>query len=83
MSTLVIAEHNNAELASATFSAVAAAKAISGDTDILVAGSGCGAVAEAAAKIPGIGKVLLADSAEYEHDIAENVVRQKQPHFIW
>jgi len=73
MSTLVVAEHNNAELASATFSAVAAANAISGDTDILVAGSGCAAVAEAAAKIPGVGKVLVADAPEYEHDIAENV----------
>ncbi len=73
MSTLVIAEHDNAELASGTFSAVAAAGQISGDIDILVAGSGCGAVAEAATKIPGVAKVLVADAPEYEHDIAENV----------
>lgn len=73
MSTLVIAEHNNAELASGTFSAVAAATQVSGDIDLLVAGSNCAHVARAAVGIPGIARVLLADSPEYENDIAENV----------
>ena len=73
MSTLILAEHDNNEIAAATYSVVAAAGSLSGDVDILVAGSGCGPAAEAAAKIPGVTKVLVADSAEYAHDIAENV----------
>ncbi|MEQ8666046.1 MAG: FAD-binding protein [Rhodospirillales bacterium] len=73
MSTLILAEHDNNEIAAATYSVVAAAGHLSGDIDVLVAGSGCGAAAEAAAKIPGVAKVLVADSAEYAHDIAENV----------
>ncbi len=73
MSILVVAEHDNAELKPATLSTVAAAAAIGGDIDVLVAGSGCGAVAEAAAKMAGVGKVLLADNAAYEHQMAENL----------
>ena len=73
MSILVIAEHDNAALASATYNTVAAATKLSGDINILVAGSGSTAVAEAAAKIPGVAKVLHADSAEYANDIAENM----------
>ncbi|MBT3557286.1 MAG: electron transfer flavoprotein subunit alpha/FixB family protein [Rhodospirillales bacterium] len=72
MSILVVAEHDNETLASATYNAVAAASQLSGDIEILVAGSGTSGVAEAAAKIPGVAKVLNADSAEYANDIAEN-----------
>ncbi len=73
MSTLVVAEHDNSELKSATLVAVAAAQAIGGEIDILVAGSGVGDVANAAAQVPGIGKVLCADNAAYEHHLAENL----------
>ncbi len=73
MSTLVLAEHDNATLKPATLNAVAAAQALGADIDILVAGEGCGAVAEAAAKVAGVGKVLCADNAAYGHQLAENV----------
>jgi electron transfer flavoprotein alpha subunit len=73
MKTLVIAEHDNNTLKPATHNAVAAAQAIGGDIDILVAGADCGAVAEAAAAIPGVGKVLSADNAVYANQLAENV----------
>ncbi|GAB2525379.1 electron transfer flavoprotein subunit alpha/FixB family protein [Microbulbifer agarilyticus] len=72
MSILVIAEHDNAELKGATLNTVAAAKAIGGDIDVLVVGSGCAAVAEAAAKLDGVSKVLVADNAAYEHQLGEN-----------
>ncbi|GAA5523543.1 electron transfer flavoprotein subunit alpha [Microbulbifer aestuariivivens] len=75
MSILVIAEHDNAELKGATLNTVAAAKAIGGDIDVLVAGAGCGPVAEAAAKIDGVAKVLLADNPAYGHQLAENVAQ--------
>ncbi|MEM9255960.1 MAG: FAD-binding protein [Pseudomonadota bacterium] len=73
MSTLVIAEHDNSSLKGATLNAVAAAQALGADIDILVAGAGCQAAGEAAAAIPGVGKVLVADNAAYEHQLAENV----------
>jgi len=73
MSILVIAEHNNAELNAATLNTVAAAKAIGGDIDVLVAGAGCAAVADAAAKVTGVNKVLLADNAAYANLLPENV----------
>ena len=73
MSTLVIAEHNNAELKPATLNTVAAAAAIGGEIHVLVAGEGCGGVAEAAAKVDGVSKVLVADAPEYGHRLAENV----------
>ncbi|RRV09801.1 electron transfer flavoprotein subunit alpha/FixB family protein [Stutzerimonas xanthomarina] len=73
MTILVIAEHNNAVLAAATLNTVAAAKAIGGDIHVLVAGSGCGAIGEAAAKIEGVSKVLVADDAAYAHQLPENV----------
>lgn len=73
MSILVVAEHDNSTLASATFNTVAAASQLSGDIHVLVAGSGSSAVADAAAKIPGVAKILNADSAEYANDIAENI----------
>jgi electron transfer flavoprotein alpha subunit len=74
MAALVIAEHDNVALKPATLNAVAAATEIAGhDVDILVAGKSCRAVAEAAAKIAGAKKVLLADDAAYEHGLAENL----------
>ncbi len=73
MSTLVVAEHDNAELKPATLVAIAGAQAIGGDLDVLVVGSGCDSVAQAAAAIPGVGKVLVADDAAYEHQLAENI----------
>ena len=73
MSNLVIAEHDGAELKGATLSAAAAAAAIGGDVDILVAGSDCGAVVEAASQVAGVSKVLAADSTEYGSQLAENV----------
>jgi len=73
MSVLVIADHDNSVLKPATLNVVAAAQQIGGDIEILVAGSGCGAVAEAVAKIAGVGKVLVADNAAYGHHLAENL----------
>ena len=73
MSTLVVAEHDNAELKPVTLVVVAAASAIGGDIDILVAGGGCSAVADEAAKIAGVSKVLLADNDAYTHQLAENI----------
>ncbi len=73
MSVLVIAEHDNATLKAGTLSAVTAAQAIAQDITVLVAGSGCGAVAEAAAKVNGVSKVLVADNAAYEHQLPESV----------
>jgi electron transfer flavoprotein alpha subunit len=73
MTTLVIAEHDNVSLKGATLNTVAAAKAIGGDIHVLVAGSNCGAVAEAAAKVAGVAKVLVADNAVYANQLAENV----------
>ncbi len=73
MSILVFAEYDNNELKADTLKTVAAAQAIGGDIDILVAGSNCGAVAEQAAKVNGVNKVLVADNPAYEHQLAENV----------
>ena len=73
MSTLVIAEHDDASIKGATLVTVAAAQAIGGDIDILVVGENCGGAAEEAAKIAGVGKVLVADNAAYAHRLAENV----------
>ncbi len=73
MATLVIAEHNNTELKPATLNAVTAALQIGGELHILVAGGACAAVAEAAARIPGVSKVLVADNAAYAAQLAENM----------
>lgn len=73
MAVLLVAEHDNSHLKPATLNAVTAANAIGGDVDILVAGHNCKAVADMAAKIAGIKKVMLADDAAYGHQIAENV----------
>jgi len=71
MPTLLVAEHDNKTLKDATHKALTAAKAIGADVHVLVAGKGCRGVAEAAAKLDGVKKVLLADSASYEHVLAE------------
>ncbi len=73
MKTLVIAEHDNASVKPATLNAVAAAQALGGDIDILIAGADCAAAAAEAATIAGIGKVLCADNGAYGHQLAENV----------
>ncbi len=73
MSILVIAEHDNKALNGATLNVVAAAQKIGGDITVLVAGSGAQAVADAAAKVAGVSKVLLADNAVYANQLAENV----------
>ncbi|MGX7893946.1 electron transfer flavoprotein subunit alpha/FixB family protein [Tsuneonella sp. HG222] len=72
MKTLVYAEHDNQHLKDATLATVTAAGKL-GEVHLLVAGSGCRAVADAAAKIVGVGKVHLADASAYEHQLAENV----------
>lgn len=73
MAILVYAEHDNASLKKATLSTVTAAKAMGDDIHVLVAGENCGAAAEAAAKIDGVAKVLVADNAAYANQLAENV----------
>ncbi|VVP11911.1 Electron transfer flavoprotein subunit alpha [Pseudomonas fluorescens] len=73
MTILVIAEHDGKAVAPATLNTVAAAVKIGGDVHVLVAGQGVGAVAEAAAKIAGVSKVLVADNAAYAHQLPENV----------
>jgi electron transfer flavoprotein alpha subunit len=72
MKTLVLAEHDNAAIKDATLATVTAAAKL-GDVNLLVAGKDCRVATEAAAKIAGVGKVLLADHAAYEHQLAENV----------
>lgn len=73
MSVLVVAEHDNSDIAPATLNTVTAAAEIGGDITVLVAGSGSSAAADAAAKIAGVSKVLHADAAEYANGLAENV----------
>jgi electron transfer flavoprotein alpha subunit len=73
MATLLIAEHDNKTLKDATHKALTAAKALGGDVHVLVAGKGCRPVAEAAAKLAGVSKVLFADGDAYEHVLAEPV----------
>jgi len=73
MAILVVAEHTNAALVPATLNTIAAAQAIGGDIHVLVAGSGCGAVADAAAKVAGVAKVLVADNAAFAYQLPENV----------
>ena len=75
MTILVVAEHDNSTLKPATLNTLAAAQQIGGDIELLVAGSGCQAVADAAAQIPAVSKVLLADSPAYEHQLAENIAK--------
>ncbi len=70
---LVIAEHDNAGLKPATLHLVSAALKLGQDVQVLVAGKGCAAVAQAASHIVGVSKVLLADDAAFEHQLAEAV----------
>ena len=72
MKTLVYVDHDNAHLGDATLATVTAASKL-GEVHLLVAGAGCSPVADAAAKIAGVGKVHVADDAAYEHQLAENV----------
>ena len=73
MSILVFAEHDNQTLKAETLKTVAAAQAMGGDIHLLVAGSNCQGIAEEAAKVNGVSKVLVADNAAYEHQLAENI----------
>jgi electron transfer flavoprotein alpha subunit len=70
MTTLVVAEHDNATLKSATLNVITAATQL-GDTHLLVAGQGCRTVAEAGAEVDGVSKVLLVEDGRYEHALAE------------
>ena len=76
MTILVVAEHDNASLKGATLNTVSAAAKLGGDLAILVVGSGAGSVAEAAAKVAGVAKVLVADSAIFADQSAENLAAQ-------
>ena len=73
MTALVLADHDGASLGDATLATVTAAAALGGPVHVLVAGEGAQTVADAAAKIAGVDKVLLADDAAYAHQLAENV----------
>jgi len=71
MTTLLIAEHDNTSLKDATAKALTAAKALGAEVHVLVAGKDAKAAADAAAKLDGVAKVLLAESPAYEHQLAE------------
>ena len=73
MSVLVVADHDNAALKSATLNTVTAAVAIGGDVHVLVAGHNAAAATQAAAKVAGVAKVLHVDDEAYGHGLAENV----------
>ncbi len=75
MVLLVVAEHDNKSLKGSTLNAVAAATAIGGDIHVLVAGSNARPTAEDAAKVAGVGKVLLAEDKAYEHLLAEDLAK--------
>ncbi len=70
MTTILIAEHDNASLKDATAKALTAALALGADVHVLVAGEAAKGAADAAAKLNGVKKVLLADNAAYAHDLA-------------
>lgn len=73
MTILVIAEHDNSSLKGATLNTITAASQMGEELHLLVAGHRCGAVAESAAQVAGVSKVLVADTAAYEHQLAENI----------
>ena len=73
MVVLVLAEHDNQVLKGATLNTVTAASKIDADVHVLVAGQGCRGVAEAAAKVAGVKKVLLAEDEAYAHGLPENL----------
>src|SRR6476659_5386719 len=76
MAALVIAEHDNATLKGSTLNTVTAASECGGEVHVLVAGANCGAAAEAASKLAGVTKVLVADGAQFADGLAENVAEQ-------
>ncbi len=76
MTTLVIAEHDNVSLKGSTANTVTAAIQCGGDVHVLVAGSNCGAAAQAAAQLAGVAKVLVADAAYFADGLAENSAAQ-------
>ena len=76
MTTLVIAEHDNATVRGATLNTVTAALQCGGEVHVLIAGSNAAGAAAAAAQIAGVAKVLHADAAYFEHGLAENVAAQ-------
>jgi electron transfer flavoprotein alpha subunit len=76
MTSLVIAEHDNASIRGATFNTVTAAVQCGGDVHVLIAGHNAGEAAKAAAQIAGVAKVIHADAAYFEHGLAENVAAQ-------
>lgn len=73
MTILVYAEHDNKELKPATLATVTAAVQMGGDVHLLVAGADCQAVAQEAAKVAGVSKILVADNAAYTNQLAENI----------
>ena len=76
MTALVIAEHNNLSLRAATYNAIACALACAGEVHVLISGSQCQAAAAAAAAIPGVAKVLVADAPHLAEQLAENGAAQ-------
>ena len=76
MSILVVAEHDNQSIKPATLNTVAAAAKLGGDVTVLVAGQGCEAAGQAAAKIAGVSKVIVADGASLADQLAENIAAQ-------
>ena len=76
MTALVIAEHDNNSIKTATLNTVTAAKACDADVHVLVAGEGAAAAAQAAAQIAGVSKVILAEGASLKDGLAENVAAQ-------
>src|SRR5512145_1347539 len=73
MTVLLLAEHDNASLSPAVAKTVSAAKGLGGDAHVLVAGVGARPVAEAAARLDGVAKVLLADAPQLGHQLAEEM----------
>ncbi len=73
MAILVVAEHDNVALRASTLNTVTAAAKVGGPVHVLVAGHQCGGAAQAAAKVAGVEKVLVADVAQYAHPLAENL----------
>ena len=73
MSILVVADHDNESIKASTLVTIAAAQAIGGDVEVLVAGNACSAAGEVAAKIAGVSKVLVANNEAYGHSLAENL----------
>lgn len=76
MAVLVIAEHDNASIRGATLNTVTAALSCGGDVHILIAGHNAANAAQAATRVAAVSKVLLADGAQFEHQLAENVAAQ-------